>query len=237
MPEVEIGPVAGGSRRLTGYLAVPATPGPWPGVVAIHEAWGLDDVMRRQADRLAAAGFLALAPDLFSDGGFVRCIVTTMRSLQSGRGKAFADLDAAREWLARHDGCNGSMGLIGFCMGGSFALVMAAQGFDVASVNYGRLPRNPAESLAGSCPMVASYGRKDLSTRGSAAELTRILSREGVPHDVKEYPTAGHSFLNDAVNGPVPLRPLLRISNVKPDPVAAEDAWSRIESFFHTHLA
>ena len=64
MPDIEIGPVAGGSARLRGYLAVPEGDGPWPGVVAIHEALGLNDILRRQVDRLARAGYLTLAPDL-----------------------------------------------------------------------------------------------------------------------------------------------------------------------------
>jgi carboxymethylenebutenolidase len=103
-------------------------------------------------------------------------------------------------------------------------------------VNYGTLPRHRDRVLAGSCPIVASYGRKDLSTHGVAAKLEQTLSRVGVEHDVKQYPSAGHSFLNDAMTGPALLRPLLRVTNFKPDPVAAEDAWERIDAFFRNHL-
>jgi carboxymethylenebutenolidase len=70
-----------GSKNLKSYLARPSGIGPWPGVVVIHEVWGLDDVVRRQTDRMAAAGCLALAPDLFSDGGMVRCLAATMASM------------------------------------------------------------------------------------------------------------------------------------------------------------
>ncbi len=73
--------------RLDGRLAVlvrPAAPGPWPGVVMVHEAWGLDDVLRRQADRLASAGFVVLAPDLYGDGSRLRCVRATFAP--SGRG-------------------------------------------------------------------------------------------------------------------------------------------------------
>src|SRR6478752_1289547 len=93
------GAAAGGSPSLHGYLAVPVGQGPFPGVVMIHEAFGLDDQTRRHADRLARAGYLTLAVDLYSDGGARRCLVSTMRSLASGQGKAFADLEAARRWL------------------------------------------------------------------------------------------------------------------------------------------
>lgn len=86
---------AGGSRALQGYLAEPDGEGPFPGVVLIHEAFGLDDVMRGHADRLAAAGYLTLAVDLYSDGGARRCLVATMRSLGSGTGRAFTDVSTA----------------------------------------------------------------------------------------------------------------------------------------------
>ncbi len=76
---------AGGSPVLGGYLAVPSGPGPFPGVVMIHEAFGLNDTIRRHADRLARAGYLTLAVDLFSDGGTRRCLVSTMRCDAEGK--------------------------------------------------------------------------------------------------------------------------------------------------------
>lgn len=236
MPDVSVGPVPRGSGSLSAYLARPEGSGPWPGVVAIHEAWGLDDVLRRQCDRLAAAGYLTLGPDLFSDGGARRCVVSTMRSLAAGHGKAFVDIEAARRWLLDHDECTGKVGVIGFCMGGGFALVAAARGFDVASVNYGMLPRQPRRTLDGACPIVASYGSRDVMTLRAGSRLERTLDDLGVEHDVKVYPGAGHSFLNDAPNGPALLRPILRIANVGPDPQVAADAWQRIERYFAEHL-
>jgi carboxymethylenebutenolidase len=237
MPDVRIGKVAGGSANLRGYLAQPAGRGPWPGVVAIHEAFGVDDVMRRQADRLASAGYLALLLDLYSDGGAARCVMGTFRALLTGQGKPYADIDAARRWLREHAACTGKVGVIGFCMGGAFALVTANRGFDAASVNYGPLPPQLEKRLSGACPIVASYGKKDLSTRGAAAKIERVLTRLDVPHDVKLYPNAAHSFLNDAMVGPRPLQPLLRITGFRPEPQTAKDAWRRIETFFAEHLA
>src|SRR5215218_387405 len=84
------------------HLAVPPVgAGPWPGVVVLHESFGLNDDIRQQADRLAAAGYLALAPDLFSAGGAWRCIRATFAALTRGHGKAFDDIEAARAWLTR----------------------------------------------------------------------------------------------------------------------------------------
>jgi carboxymethylenebutenolidase len=237
MPDISVGPTDGGSRDLRGYLARPGGSGPWPGVVVIHEAFGVDPVMRRQADRLAAAGYLAFLPDLYSDGNAARCVMGTFRSLLAGHGRPFADIDAARNWLREQPDCTGKVGVIGFCMGGAFALVTANRGFDVASVNYGPLPPHVEQRLQGACPIVASYGERDFSTRGAAAKIERELTRLDVPHDVKLYRNAGHSFLNDEMTGPRPLRPLLRVTGFRPEPETARDAWRRIEAFFAEHLA
>lgn len=191
MPDVELGSVAGGSRTLRGYLVEPVGAGPWPGVVMLHEAFGLSEMMRRQADRLAAAGYLTLAPDLFSDGGARRCLVSTFRAMVAGRGKAVADIETARTHLLGQAGCTGKVGVIGFCMGGGFALVMANRGFDAAAPNYGVLPRRPAEALRGACPMVASYGAKDITLRGAAATLEQTLTELDVAHDVKSTRVPG----------------------------------------------
>jgi carboxymethylenebutenolidase len=226
----------GGSRNLHGYLVKPAAAEPWPGMVMIHEAFGLDAVMRRQAERLATAGYLTLAVDLFSAGGPVRCLVSTMRALMTGHGRAFADIEAARDWLVNSPQCTGRTGVIGFCMGGGFALLTAGSGFEVASVNYGQLPRDLDAAVAAACPVVASYGGRDRTLRNAAPRLEEALTRAGIVHDVKEYPTAGHAFLNDAETGPRVLRPLLRVAGMGPEPAAATDAWRRIEDFFAHHL-
>lgn len=237
MPDIELGPSAGGSARLRGYLARPGGDGPWPGVVAIHELFGLNDLVRRQADRLAAAGYLTLAPDLFSDGRTPRCIVNTFRALASGQGKALVDIEAARRFVLDHDDCTGKVGIIGFCMGGGFALVAANRGFDAAAPNYGMPPKDIEKALTGACPIVASYGGKDVALRGTANKLERTLTTLGIAHDVKEYPTAGHSFLNDEFFGPGLTHSVQRVMHLGPDPVAAPDAWKRIEAFFADHLA
>lgn len=228
--------VVGGSQPLRAILETPTTPGPWPGVVMIHQAFGLEEVMQRQAKRLAAAGFLTLAVDLYSAGGAKRCLVPTMTSMLRGHGKAFTDIEVARSWLVESPDCTGKIGVIGFCMGGGFAMVSAGD-FDAASVNYGQLPRKLDEAVVDACPIVGSFGGKDFSLRGAAAKLETALSNAGIENDVKEYPTAGHAFLNDAEAGPKVLRPLERILGIGPDPVAAQDAWKRIDSFFERHLA
>jgi carboxymethylenebutenolidase len=223
------------SAELKAYLALPRGPGPWPGVVVIQDSLGLSDDIREQADRLAAAGYLAFAPDLYSGRG-IRCVLATMQASRSGRGAAYDDIDAARQWLTEREDCTGSVGIIGFCMGGGFALLCAPRfSFAAASVNYGEVPKDAEERLAGACPIVASYGRRDRTLVGRAQRLKSVLKDLGVEHDVKEYPDAGHSFLNRINVGPA-LGPLVHIAGFDYHHPSAEDAWRRILDFFDAHL-
>jgi carboxymethylenebutenolidase len=202
--------------------------------VVVHELFGVNDIVRRQTDRLAAAGYLALAPDLLSDGR--RCVVRAVRAALTGEGASIADIDAARETLSGREDCTGRIGIVGFCMGGAFALVTANRGFAASAVNYGQLPKDLDGALAGACPIVANYGGRDLSLRGAAGKLDSALTRLGVEHDVREFPSAGHSFLNDRYFGPSASHPVQRVAGVGPDPRSAPEAWRRIEEFLHAHL-
>jgi carboxymethylenebutenolidase len=234
---IDIPGLAGASTGLTGEFVVPAGEGPWPGVVLVHEAFGINDVMRRQAERFARVGYVAIMPDLFTEGGTRKCLTQTFRELSAGTGRSFADIESARQLLIAREDCTGEVGIIGFCMGGGFALAAASLGFAVASANYGRLPKPLDESLVGACPIIGSYGATDGSLKGAAQKLEDSLTRLGIEHDVKEYPEAGHAFLNDAESGPPALRFLMRrIIGAGPNPEAAADAWERIDGFFAEHL-
>ncbi len=223
------------SAELRAYLAVPRGAGPWPGVVVIQDALGLGDDIREQADRLAAAGYLGFAPDLYSGRG-LRCVLATLQASRSGRGAAYDDIEAARRWLDQREDCTGRVGIIGFCMGGGFALLSAPRSeFAAASVNYGEVPEDAVQRLQGACPIVASYGRRDVTLRGRAERLEQALSELGIPHDVKEYQEAGHSFLNRINAGPI-LGSLVHLAHFDYHHSSAEDAWRRILTFFDEHL-
>src|SRR5690349_24279423 len=155
--------------EVAAYLALPAGAGPWPGVVVLHELLGVTADIRAHADRFAARGYVALAPDLFSfRRPKVVCVLGAFRSLARRTGPAFAAIEAARAALAQRADATGRVGVIGFCMGGGFALLAAPSGgFAAASVNYGFVPRDPATVLRGACPVVAAYGGRDPMLRGA----------------------------------------------------------------------
>ena len=220
------------SGPVRAHLATPDTDesGPWPGVVVIHEAFGLTDEIRGHADRFAGQGDLAVAPDLFSYGPKLRCIRDTFRSLLRRQGPAFDVLDAVAGWLAARPDCTGRVGIIGYCMGGGFALLAAPRpAFAVASVNYGAVPKDAAELLRGACPIVGSFGARDRFLRGAADRLEAALTAGEVEHDVKEYPGAGHGFLN---THPGPLAVLENVMGAGYRPGEAQDAQRRIDDFF-----
>ena len=235
MTEVKIPTPRG---EMPAYLATPAGEGPWPGVVVIHDALGMSTDVRNQADWLASEEYVALAPNLYHWGRRIRCLISTVRLGE----RPLSELDATRRWLAEHDGCIGKVGVIGFCMGGDFALMMAPRrhGFSASSVNYGGATKEVERSLPDVCPIVGSYGANDRwpGLRRVPDRLESMLAAAGVEHDIKVYPDAGHGFLNDHAPAELPLwvKAIAKLAAADYHEPSARDARRRILDFFDVHL-
>lgn len=213
-------------------LDVPEGKGPFPGVVVVHDAIGYGPDKQSISENIAAAGYIALTPNMFARGGRARCVTRVMRELLTKRGRALDDILAARDHLQAMPQCTGRVGIAGFCMGGGFALILSPKGFGASAPFYGvPLPRQLRETLDGACPVVASFGGRDPLGVGAPGRLRRELDIKGITNDVKVYPRAGHSFANK-----LPAQPLLRVTGFGHNEAAAEDAWARVFAFFGQHL-
>ena len=213
-------------------LGIPEGPGPFPGVVVVHDGFGYGPDKQSINDNIAAAGYIAITPNLYARGGRARCVTRVFRELLTKRGRALDDILAARDHLLSLPECSDRVGIAGFCIGGQFALVMSPKGFGASAPFYGTpLPRDLSETLDGACPIVASFGQRDPLGIGAPKKLHRLLEHKGIANDVKAYPRAGHSFANK-----LPAQPLLRITGFGYNQAATEDAWARVFSFFGQHL-
>jgi carboxymethylenebutenolidase len=218
-------------------LALPAegTP-PFPGVVVIHDIYGFSADLRRHCQRFADAGYAALAPDLYR-GRQPGCVVKTLSSMATGKGFAYEVIDAARNVLAARDDVDASrIGVAGFCMGGGFALLAAAdQSFAVAAPFYGAVPQK-ASRLQGLCPTIAQYGGRDTAFLPHAKRLARHLEELGIEHEVHVYEEAGHSFMNQLEGRLAPLGRHLPI-HAAYEPHTEAKAWAKLLDFFERHMA
>ncbi|HEX3822922.1 MAG TPA: dienelactone hydrolase family protein [Mycobacteriales bacterium] len=183
-----------------GYLAVPES-GSGPGVVVIQEWWGLTDYIADVADRLAAEGFVALAPDLF--GGTVAHDADEAGALMMGLpvDQATRDLAGAVDFLLDHEAVtSSSVGAIGFCMGGGFVLLLAAQQGDKVAAAvpfYGVGPAVPDAYASITAAVQGHYGEKDDFYPADKAreQADQIRNESGAEVEFFFYP-AGHAFHN-----------------------------------------
>lgn len=210
-----------------GYLAVPES-GSGPGVIVIQEWWGLVDHIADVCNRLAGEGFVALAPDLF--GGATTHDPTEASKLmqQLPVAQAATDLAGAIDFLLEHSSVTSSqVGAVGFCMGGGFVLVLAAQQGDrvgAAVPFYGAIPGEMPDFSRLSAPVLGHFGEED---EGVPPDTVRTLAeaieqQSGAAPEIHFYP-AGHAFFNDQ-----------NPSSYAPE--QAELAWSRTLDFLRSTL-
>lgn len=227
-----------------GFLARPAA-GRHPGVVMVHDVWGVSDHTRDMARRLAAEGYCVLAVDLYrrepelrieNPGAWIRALPDP---------RVLADLQAGADFLHARPEVSGPVGITGFCMGGMYALLAACscRGVSAAAVFYGllshahgilhdengldpaRKPREPLQAVAAlGCPLVCFYGDRDEFVPAADVEALRArLAGARFPAELVIEPGCGHAFVNDT-----------RPEAYRPE--AARRSWARMVAFFRQHL-
>lgn len=207
------------------YLALPDGSGPWPGVVVVHEIFGLNDNIRDICGRFAGQGYAALGVDLFAGRSRALCMARMFAGAVSGNLEYYGvpGLKDALGKLAAHPEVDGERtGAVGFCLGGSLVLTWACTDDRLTAIApfYGTAPRR-REAIRRMCPVVGSWPAKDFTTK-AAGVLETELTAAGVAHDLKIYPGAKHAFFND------------QLRSFHPD--AAADSWQRVLAFFDEHV-
>jgi carboxymethylenebutenolidase len=212
------------------FVAAPQTREKLPAVIVVQEWWGLTDHIKDIARRYAAEGYVAIAPDLYSrlghalttDAGEAGKLMNTLKQ-EDG----LAELNATVAYLKSVPEANATkIGVTGFCMGGSYALMLPCVNSEVKAAVpfYGQVPNPdiPIQKLA--CPVLYLYGEDDgWITKADVQRLAAALKKYNKAGEIKTYPGAPHAFFRDTDP-----------SVYRPD--AAKDAWERTKAFFKQHL-
>jgi len=218
---------ASGSERVRGYLALPPRAS-GPGVVVLQEWWGLVDHIRDVCDRLARAGFVALAPDLYRGATATDPEAAGRLMLELELPRAARDLDAAvTALLSETATVGGTLGVVGFCMGGQLALLAGTRNRRIGAVVdcYGIHPRVTLDLAGLAAPVLGIFAERDAFVPPAAArKLEAELRAAGKRADFTIFPAVDHAFLNDTR------------ADVY-DAAAAERAWGRIVSFLRAELS
>jgi len=215
-----------GSASAPGYLARPDSDDPRPGIAVIQEWWGLDAHIRDVAGRIAEAGFVALAPDLYHGVATSEPDEARKLAMDLDRARAINEIGAAAAYLkAQSFVVPKKIGVVGFCMGGGLTLHSAAQfeDFGAAVAFYGGRPPTAEAFARRNVPLLNIVGELDTGVLEGVRVLEDGLKDYRFPHELVVYPNAPHAFFNDS-------RPHI----YKAD--AAEDAWKRATDWFRTYL-
>ena len=217
-----------GGKPVTGYLVRPkAAKGALPGIIVIHEWWGLNENIRKTADRLAGEGYEALAVDLYGGQSATNPDDATryMKAVMADKDSAKDNLRQAYAYLHDHEHAT-KLGVIGWCFGGGWSLQTALlfpDKLDAAVMYYGQPVTDVAALKTLKMPLIGFFGEKDMGiTVADVTAFQDALKQAGVDAEIHEYPDAGHAFANP--------------SGKNYQEAAAKDAWERTVKFFAAHL-
>ncbi len=219
----------GKACTINAFVAEPPDGAPKPAIIVVQEWWGLNDHIRDVARRFAREGYVAIAPDLYSRQGHkVASDPNTAAQLMSGLAKpdGIEDLKTTIGWIKNQKRTSASkIGVIGFCMGGSYALLLPCESKDIAAAApfYGEIPPDHEIRELG-CPIFYAYGENDgWIQRSDVDRLAADLKKFGKQGEVKVYPGCSHGFFNDT---------RADVYNAK----AAGDAWEHALRLFNANL-
>ena len=216
-----------GAETVHAILYTPDGKGPFPGIVVVHEWWGLNDWVKEQASKLAGEGYAALAIDLYR--GKVATTADEAHEILRGvpEDRVKRDLEAGFQFLASQpDVKKDRIGAIGWCMGGGYALDLALEEPKLAAdvINYGAPSTDPAAISKINAPILGLYGALDRGiTPDDVKAFSQAMDKAGKKIDVTIYPDAGHAFENP--NNKDGYRP-----------ADAADAWSKTVAFLASTL-
>lgn len=219
-PQLRLGPVEA-------YAASPLTTDVnTPGIVVVHHLWGVDSQIRDVVRRFAKAGYIGIAPALYSrfdapsgDGATDNTPFVPIAEQMVDQRHYTEDIAAAHNWI-RSQAPDGKIGILGFCLGGTLALaqVVASDKYAAAVMFYGDVQAGMGARFT--TPLLGNFGAQDPIIKEQ--DVTAMFAQLSAPHDVKIYQEAGHAFFDDTrrryVSG------------------AAEDAWRRTLAWFAKHL-
>ena len=219
----------GRACKLKAFVVESVADGARAAVIVVQEWWGLNDHIRDVARRFARAGYFAIAPDLYSRQGHKVATEPNQAAELMGALKkedGIEDLQTTVEWLrAQKQTQSARIGIIGFCMGGSYALLLPCESREISAAApfYGEIP--PDEKLKNlACPILYVYGENDgWIQRSDVDRLAAALKKFDKKGEVVIYPGCSHGFFNDT----------------RPDfyrPAEAKDAWERTLKLFATNL-
>lgn len=216
----------GAGGTLMGYLSRPEDTSPRPGVIVIQEWWGLNDHIKDVVQRFAAAGFVALAPDLYHGVVVTEPDEARKQVMALDMQVAVGEIQQAILFLQKQSFVSGSgVGLVGFCMGGGLVLQTARveENTGAAVAFYGS-PLAAEEAAEVKAPVLGLYGANDQGIPvESVRAMEQALNDTGIENEIHIYDTAGHAFFNDT-----------RESTYNAD--AAADAWARVVEWFGKYL-
>lgn len=223
MPEVEFA-ANGGTAK--GYLAEPEGEG--PGIVVLHEWWGLDDTVTPICDQFAKEGFLAIAPDLFHGETTEEPSEAEKKLMAMNMDEAEKEMRGAVRFLLDHPKCTGEVGAVGFCMGGGLSVWAAAENPEIgaAVTYYYVMPHGKPDFSKIKAPVLGHFGTADdFISVDDAKSLEAELQAAGVDAAFEYYEGGGHAFAGEHN----------RVGTYNEDHAAK--AWGRTVDFFKKHLS